>query len=297
MDFERLRLFTTVVEEGSFQKAAEKNYVSQRAVSQSMKKLEQELKLQLFMRENNKIIVTQVGEEFYLKVKDMLHNFDVNLKSLQNQTVDPYHELKIGYFSPFEGRLLAKQLVKIRKADPFTNYRVTEESAEHLISDVKLGILDCAYILKYGTHSEITDELNVKTIYQNNMVIGVSKLNKNYSLSKFPISELYSKPILYYSPEESHYLKKEFLSSLLIAPTDIHLARMSALEQMQMIVALDQAIAYYPNGLIQEVWADNDLIKFMPLETNNSSQTYRISCIYSKKHANKEVARFLKMIE
>lgn len=296
MDFEKLRLFETVVEAGSFQKAAKKYYVSQRAVSQSMKKLEQELNLQLFMRENNKIVVTQVGQEFYLKVKDIIHSFDISVRGLQNQTVDPYHELKIGYFSPFEGNLLAKQLVNIKKLDPSINYKVTEESIEHLISDVKLGILDCAYILEYGKHSEVDKDLAIQAIYENQMVIGVSLLNSNANLTAFPISELYAKPILYYSPEESHYLKKEFLSSLSVSSANIHLARVSALEQMQMIVALDQAIAYYPNGLIQNVLSKNNLIKFMPLEANTHSQTYRISCIYDRKHTKKEVRKFLKLV-
>ena len=47
MDFEKLKMFCKVVEEGSFQKAAESEFVSQRAVSQMMKKLEDESK-QLF---------------------------------------------------------------------------------------------------------------------------------------------------------------------------------------------------------------------------------------------------------
>ena len=295
MDLDRLRLFETVVELGSFQKTAQKNYISQRAVSQSMKRLEEELNLQLFMRENNKIIITKVGQEFYLKVKDMLHNFDINVRTLQNQKLDPYQELKIGYFSPFEGNLLMKKLVKAKKKENNTKYLITEESIEHLISDVKLGILDCAYILEYGNHSEIDASLEVKEVYKNQMVMGVSKLNENSGLTSFPIKKLAQKPVLYYSPEESHYLKKEFISSLPFSPENIQLARMSALEQMQMIVALDQATAYYPNGLIQQTIPDKGLIKYLPLNISSKNQQYSISCIYSKNsNKKKEIAQLLK---
>ncbi|TSO25456.1 LysR family transcriptional regulator [Lactobacillus sp. LL6] len=282
MDLDRLRLFETVVEIGSFQKAAEKNYISQRAVSQSMSKLENELNLKLFIRENNKIIVTEVGQQFYLKVKDMLHNFDINIKALQNYKANPFQELKIGYFSPFEGNLLMKKLIKVKENGSNIKYTVVEESIEHLISDVKLKILDCALILEYGNHNEIDSSLESKVIYKNQMVMGVSKLNKNSKLVAFPIKELNKKPILYYSHEESHYLKKEFISSLPSTIDHIHLARMSALEQMQMIVSLNQAIAYYPNGLIQETMIDSGLINYLPLDIKNNSQQYSITCIYLK---------------
>lgn len=294
MDLDRLRLFETVVEMGSFQKAAEKRYISQRAVSQSMKKLENELNLQLFMRENNKIFVTEVGQQFYLKIKDMLHNFDINVRSLQNHKINPFCELKIGYFSPFEGNLLMKKLIKAKEDGSNIKYTVVEESIEHLISDVKLKILDCALILEYGNHNKIDSSLESKVIYKNQMVMGVSKLNKNSKLATFPIKELSQKPILYYSPEESHYLKKEFISSLPSTIDHIHLARMSALEQMQMIVSLNQAIAYYPNGLIQETVIDNGLINYLPLDINNNSQQYSITCIYLKNNSKrKEIKNLL----
>lgn len=48
MNEELLRLFLDVVQLGSFQKVAEKNYVSQRAVSRQIQRLEQNLHTQLF---------------------------------------------------------------------------------------------------------------------------------------------------------------------------------------------------------------------------------------------------------
>ena len=45
MNFTQLNTFITVVETGSFQKAAATQYISQRAVSQSIGKLENELGL------------------------------------------------------------------------------------------------------------------------------------------------------------------------------------------------------------------------------------------------------------
>ena len=50
IDFEAYRLFCVVAECGSFSKASEKLYISQPAVTQAIRKLEENLKGKLFFR-------------------------------------------------------------------------------------------------------------------------------------------------------------------------------------------------------------------------------------------------------
>lgn len=101
MDFEKLKMFCKVVQEGSFQKAAESEFVSQRAVSQMMKKLG----LKLFDREKNKIFVTPVGRDFYIYVRNMLQKFSVNVNALRYESTTK-QRLICGFFSPFDEALL-----------------------------------------------------------------------------------------------------------------------------------------------------------------------------------------------
>ena len=64
MNIDQIKLFIQVTELGSFKKVAEQNYISQRAVSQQMKKLEDELGAQLFIRGHNSITLTPAGKFF-----------------------------------------------------------------------------------------------------------------------------------------------------------------------------------------------------------------------------------------
>ena len=80
MNEELLRLFLDVVQLGSFQKAAEKNYVSQRAVSRQIQRLEQNLHTQLFERKKNKIVLTPAGE-FFKKRSEAIINMQPNMNS------------------------------------------------------------------------------------------------------------------------------------------------------------------------------------------------------------------------
>lgn len=72
MNEELLRLFLDVVQLGSFQKVAEKNYVSQRAVSRQIQRLEQNLHTQLFERKKNKIVLTPAVNSLGNAVRQLL---------------------------------------------------------------------------------------------------------------------------------------------------------------------------------------------------------------------------------
>ncbi|MBI0021845.1 LysR family transcriptional regulator [Lactobacillus apis] len=289
MNFTQLNTFITVVETGSFQKAAATQYISQRAVSQSIGKLENELGFKLFERGKNKISITSQGQEFFLKTKEILHSFSVEINSLRHEAATTYQELKVGYFSPFEGALLLQKIFDANQKQPELKIKITEESIEHLISDVSLGILDLAFILDYGEQEFLTKNLTNKSIFQSKMVIGVSKLNPLSSGSVFPLTALKEKPILYYGPEKTNYLKHAFLATLPEAYQNLPVARISTIEQMQILVSSNQANAYYPDGLLQPSNSPSEKIEYLPLEGNSSAQNYHVQAIYQKNTEKKKL--------
>ncbi len=77
IDFELYRVFCIVAECGNFSKAAEKLYISQPAVTQSIKKLEENLKGKLFFRTSKGVNLTDEGKRFYQYIKnsvDIMNN-------------------------------------------------------------------------------------------------------------------------------------------------------------------------------------------------------------------------------
>lgn len=69
IDFEAYRLFCTVAECQSFSKAAEKLYISQPAVTQAIRKLEESLKGKLFFRTAKGVSLTDEGNRLYKYIK------------------------------------------------------------------------------------------------------------------------------------------------------------------------------------------------------------------------------------
>ena len=68
----QMKYFAAVVECGSFTEAAEQCYISQSAISQQIRILEEELGVELLHRGNRKFTVTTAGEYFYSQCRAVL---------------------------------------------------------------------------------------------------------------------------------------------------------------------------------------------------------------------------------
>src|SRR5215218_3636365 len=72
MELDQLKLFTDLVREQSFTKVAEKNFLTQPAVSLRIRNLEEELGTKLLERTTRKVLVTEEGRILYEYARDIL---------------------------------------------------------------------------------------------------------------------------------------------------------------------------------------------------------------------------------
>ncbi len=76
MHIETLKTFCDLVETGSFSKAATLNFISQSAVSQQIKSLEQRFDLPIIERgQRNKVALTEAGKLLYTEFKEIVERF------------------------------------------------------------------------------------------------------------------------------------------------------------------------------------------------------------------------------
>lgn len=85
MNFKNIQYFIAIAEEKNISSAARKLYVSQQALSEQLKKLEDEVKTPLIKRDNP-LVLTDAGEVMYEEGKHLLHNYELMLEDIQNIT-------------------------------------------------------------------------------------------------------------------------------------------------------------------------------------------------------------------
>lgn len=116
------------------------------------------------------------------------------------------------------------------------------------------------------------------------MVIGISdKLVKGDG----PVTAtvLKSFPVLYYSNEESDYLRQAFIKSLGPAGKDVNVQRVFSFEQMQMLVSLGKAVSFYPAKLVTRLARQEEHIKYLKMAVS-TSQHFSFKLIYKANNHN-----------
>ena len=88
LDWDKLRIFHTAAESGSFTHAAEKLGMSQSAVSRQISALEDDLALKLFIRHARGLVLTEVGEQLFRTA----HRMHWELQQVETQMTESQDE-------------------------------------------------------------------------------------------------------------------------------------------------------------------------------------------------------------
>ncbi len=84
MTLQQLHYAITISEEGSLNKAAEKLYIAQPSLTNSMQELEKELGIQIFYRSGRGVSLTQDGAEFLLYAREVYQQYESLMEKYNN---------------------------------------------------------------------------------------------------------------------------------------------------------------------------------------------------------------------
>jgi len=132
MLFRQIEYLQAVVEHGSFYAAAEVCHVSQSAVSQQIKKLEEELGVQLLLRHNRTFSLTPAGEYFYRK--SLIIRSDLEQLIRQTKRIDRKDGtvLRLGYYKGYHGNEFSEAVALFSEKYPGVEISIMSGSHEDL---------------------------------------------------------------------------------------------------------------------------------------------------------------------
>lgn len=142
MFLRQIRYFVAVVSSGSFTEAAEQCYISQSAISQQIRVLEDELGIQLLTRGNRRFVVTPAGEYFYERSRQILDA----VSDMQQETLRIAHgnhaTLSIGYLSVYSGAEFGLAVAEFAGRHPDVDLQVHSGTHEELYEMLLSGKAD-----------------------------------------------------------------------------------------------------------------------------------------------------------
>ena len=139
----QLEYFLAVARELHFTRAAQELRVAQPALSQQIRKLERQLGLELFERDNHRVAITPAGAALLGHAERILADLAAVEDELLGWSEGTRGRVRLGVARGLAARL-ARMLVEFSAANPGVEVELREESNEAMTADLYAGRLDVA---------------------------------------------------------------------------------------------------------------------------------------------------------
>jgi len=146
MNLRAMQYLVTLADVRHFSKAAERCHVSQPTLSTQIRKLEEELDVQLVERSPRRVMLTEVGEEVVERARALLAEVGA-IKAIARRSRDPHSgTLRLGIFPTLAPYYLPHVVPELRRRFPRLTLRLFEEKTEDVISMLLQGRLDAGLL-------------------------------------------------------------------------------------------------------------------------------------------------------
>lgn len=195
VNLELYRVFYTVAKCGSLTRAAEELYISQPAVSQSIKQLENQLGIQLFNRTHRGMeLSAQGGKAIFADVERALgllndaENRIAQMKTLATGTI------RIGASDTIFEYFLADKIVEFHERFPAVKIELLADFTPDTIEKLKANLCDVAFVnLPIEVDNELALEGNFMRL---NDIFVVGEKYKELAEGTLPLSKLKKYPLI-----------------------------------------------------------------------------------------------------
>jgi transcriptional regulator, LysR family len=235
-----------------FKNAAELCSVSQSALSTAITELEKQLGVQLFERDNKRVLITPAGEQLLEKAHSILLQVDDLYRLSQVQKSPLSVPMKLGVIPTISPYLLPKVLPNLRQQHPDFRLSITEGQSHELIEMVKTGELDTAILaLPYPL-----DELLAFEFWQEDFYWVAPKDAEFADCAEISSQQLRQTELLLL--KDGHCLKEHALAACKLSQQDtIHSLGATSLHTIVQMVAGRMGTTLLPEMALDQLVTEN----------------------------------------
>ncbi len=285
-DLNLLRVFYYVAKTGQISKAAELLNVSQPAISQQIKTLENQVRFKLFFRSKKGVKLTNDAQEIYSYCKSIFASVESINHTLQNISSLDSGTLRIGASDTICKYYLIDKLKVFEQAFPKIRYRVTNCITAESLDLLKNNDVDIAFVHFPVSHKQFTFQpcLTLEDFFVCSYDFDCSKIKSLSDLTKYRTLLL----------EKSSHSRK-FLDANLLR-YNIQLQPKFELASLDLLIEFakkNMGIICVSRQYIKKE-LENKELKIIDLK--EKLDTRSISLAYDKNTISKAAKRFMEML-
>lgn len=285
MLLKQMKYFITVIECHSFTKAAEMCYISQSAISQQIRLLEEELGVKLIKRENRKFSLTSAGEYFYCHSLGILDE----ISHIKNETVkigsstDKY--LKIGFLKGFASDEIRFAISKFSNIYPEVSLDIINRNHEELFDLLRNGDID---LVLNDQRRNFSDEYVNYNLVTSQCFVEVSNRHPLSILEYVTMDDLRKIPCILVSSKEQQKNEGEFYQNTLGFWGNFLFAE--DLDEGHLMIAGNKG--FMPIEEVKDNIKDSLGTRRIPLYRNNKQIMRNYCAFWKKQRTNYYIEKF-----
>ena len=271
----QIEYLQAVVENGNFYLAAEQCSVSQSAISQQIKKLEDELGVKLLERHNRTFTLTPAGEHFYRKSLIISGELKQLVRETKKIAANDNAILRIGYYKGYHGNELSEAVALFSEKYPAVDIKITVGSHEELYHAMENDTIDLAI---NDQRRAFSDAYNNEILAESKIYIELSAKNPLSKLSTLQTDDLKNMPCILVINQTGQKEEQSYYESIIGLQGDFLFA--DTMQEARLKIITGQG--YMPVDVIgDQVWFDTSVSR-IPL-VRNQSPVKKTYCAFWKK--------------
>ena len=218
MNLQQLRYFVAISQFGHYGQAAKALYVTQSALSNSIKKLEGELGVRLFEHQGRNAVLTDRGKVFAARISPILNDLDNAISEIQADTEARQNKARLGAVAALMRGVLSSLLNSYNEnaEEPIlfdlSHMGSTKECEQNLLNNT-LDIAFCGNPAK-------PNELNWIPLFPENAIVAVSSSHPLANMQSVSLADLQNyKQLSYREPSYMYYAFCGMFKNTILAPS------------------------------------------------------------------------------
>ncbi len=278
MNLRDLRYLIALADLRHFGRAAEHCHVSQPTLSTQIRKLEEELGVQLIERSPRQVMLTPAGSDIIMRARRVLAEVD-QMRETARRTSDPEAgSVRLGIFPTLAPYLLPHVVPNIRARFPRLELLLVEEKTEVILQMLREGRLDCA-VLALPLHE---DWLDVEFLFDEPFMLAVPAKHPLALHRNLKLNELSEQHLLLL--EDGHCLRDQALEVCALAgASEKEGFRATSLETLRQMVAAGVGITLLPILAVKPPVAASAYIQLLPFK--KPAPTRSLALVWRKSSA------------
>jgi len=208
VDVRQLKYFLEVAGQRNFTRAAERLRIAQPAVSMAIRKLEQELDLVLFNRQDKKVSLTAEGEIFLPHARRIVDDLEAAEREMGELRGLTKGEVRIGIPPMISAYFFPDIIRDFKRSYPELSLSVLGEGAGRIQKMIAQGELDMGVV----AGGNFPESLEVRHFLREEIVISVPLDHPFAARPSVSFAEFIREPLVFY--KEGYYIREFFLEAL-----------------------------------------------------------------------------------